>query len=312
MKLKVKIFLLLILFVSVFSVSLYAKSGEINSIDYNIVIKKDGKVAITEVWDVYLNKSDFSKVFQDGEIVSNIVIKEYNKDGSTKQVYEQVDNEENLKTYKYIYKDNELIIKSGASKEKRFLHISYELEQCVFVYLDCAELNLVLQNDKFPFESKEITGKVSFENDVKSFSQFNTWIHSDGISNVTKVEETGKINFYVEDNDQKEKLDIKVVFPVNVIDVDEYSIINGNRWEIIYEEELYNKTLKDRETKVEFMVHVVVFILGVALVIATIVLFIIICVKKYREKDNETEEEINDKINDKTLAKNKKINQQDK
>ena len=247
---------LILFFMNVLTVPVFADSGKINSINYNILITEDSKLEITEVWDVNLNNNIEHIVKKVPEIkpISNVKVKEYNKDGSVKKEYELVDVN-NLSTNKYSVKDNEIdiFVNKDVNHEKRFFSIEYTIENHINAYLDCAEFDLILQDKKFAFNSEEITGKITFSKPIGSLAGFNAWVHSDNLSSVTKVEELSQINFFVDGNNNNRQLDIKVAFPTEMLSIDSNKIIQGNRLKLIYEEEIAKTEEKTDDNQRKFI-----------------------------------------------------------
>ena len=281
--------ILFLIFFCFFAMPVFASSEKINSIDYNIVVTKDSKLEVTEVWNISLGRSNHKviKSFMHGKIVSNVFIKEYNKDSSVKIEYEEV-FEENSDPYKFYIKDNVLNINLDSSNnDKVYLSIEYVVEDAVNVYLDCAEFDFELQDKYFEYNSDEITGKISFEENVASLANFYTWIHSSSLSSVTKVDDYSSINFFIDGNSRYNKIDIKSVFPTNMINVDLDKVTNGNRLKFIFEEEILNNEKQAKESEKEFIINVIILVIGILAIIIVIVLIIVLIVKKKKEKNKD-------------------------
>ena len=58
MKTEQKILILFILFLSLFSISVYAGEQEWNSLNYDVTLNEDGSVDIIETWDVDISETN--------------------------------------------------------------------------------------------------------------------------------------------------------------------------------------------------------------------------------------------------------------
>lgn len=326
MKRTKSIIYMILFFIIVFTVPVFASDGEIKSIDYNIFITEDAKIEVTEVWEVEFNKDVESIVKKVPEVksIADITIKEYNKDGSVKHEFERVDID-SVTPNKYYIKDNNINIGIDNNGEKKFISIEYTILSHINIYLDCAEFDLILQDKNFGFDSTEITGKVTFAKSLNSLAGFNTWVHSKGVSNVTKVEELSQINFYVDENKSKKQLDIKVVFPINMLTVEYNKIIKGNRLKFIYEEEIVKNENKTEEGQKRLIINGIIITVAIssvtlALVFTVILIFKIKNLKRDEDKDKENEKTENnntsieneDKHIEKTVLKNQELETLDK
>lgn len=311
---------LILFFMIVLTVPVFADSGKINSINYNILITEDSKLEITEVWDVNLNNNIEHIVKKVPEIkpISNVKVKEYNKDGSVKKEYELVDVN-NLSINKYSVKDNEIdiFVNKDVNNEKRFFSIEYTIENHINAYLDCAEFDLILQDKKFAFNSEEITGKITFSKPIGSLAGFNAWVHSDNLSSVTKVEELSQINFFVDGNNNNRQLDIKVAFPTEMLSIDSNKIIHGNRLKLIYEEEIAKTEEKTDDNQRKFIMNMFVWVVAIVSALLAFILIIVLIVKirKIRKEKKELKRvniEIDEKNNDEKFVKNQEVETLDK
>lgn len=324
MKRTKSIIYMILFFIIVFTMPVFASDGEVKSINYNIFVTEDAKIEVTEVWEVEFNKGVESMTKRVPEVkgIADITIKEYNKDGSTKHEFERL-NINSVTPNKYYIKDNNINIGIDNNGEKKFISIEYTILNQVNVYRDCAEFDLILQDKNFEFDSTEITGKVTFAKPISSLAGFNTWVHSKGVSGVTKVEELSQINFYVDENKSRKQLDIKVVFPTNMVTVESSKMIKGNRLKFIYEEEIAKNENKTEVGQKKLIINGIIITIAVSSVTLAVVFIIILVfkiknLKKDVNKESDKKEENNisveneDKHVEKTVVKNQEIETLDK
>ena len=324
MKKTKSIIYMILFFIIVFTMPVFANSGDIKSIDYNIFVTEDAKIEVTEVWEVEFNKGveSITKRVPEVKGIADVAIKEYNIDGSIKHEFERI-NINSVSPNKYYIKDNNINIGIDNNGEKKFISIEYTILNHVNVYLDCAEFDLILQDKNFDLNSTEITGKVSFAKSINSLAGFNTWVHSNSVSSVTKVEELSQINFYVDENKNRKQLDIKVVFPTNMVTVESSKMIKGNRLKFIYEEEIAKNESKTEVGQKKLIMNGIIITIAIssatlAVVFIIILVFKIKNLKKNGNKENEKKENNNtsveneDKHAEKTVVKNQEIETLDK
>ena len=324
MKITKSIIYMILFFIIVFTMPVFANSGDIKSIDYNIFVTEDAKIEVTEVWEVEFNKGveSITKRVPEVKGIADVAIKEYNKDGSIKHEFERI-NINSVSPNKYYIKDNNINIGIDNNGEKKFISIEYTILNHVNVYLDCAEFDLILQDKNFDLNSTEITGKVSFAKSINLLAGFNTWVHSNSVSSVTKVEELSQINFYVDENKNRKQLDIKVVFPTNMVTVESSKMIKGNRLKFIYEEEIAKNESKTEVGQKKLIMNGIIITIAIssatlAVVFIIILVFKIKNLKKNGNKENEKKENNNtsveneDKHAEKTVVKNQEIETLDK
>ncbi len=324
MKKTKSIIYMILFFIIVFTMPVFANSGDIKSIDYNIFVTEDAKIEVTEVWEVEFNKGveSITKRVPEVKGIADVAIKEYNKDGSIKHEFERI-NINSVSPNKYYIKDNNINIGIDNNGEKKFISIEYTILNHVNVYLDCAEFDLILQDKNFDLNSTEITGKVSFAKSINSLAGFNTWVHSNSVSSVTKVEELSQINFYVDENKNRKQLDIKVVFPTNMVTVESSKMIKGNRLKFIYEEEIAKNESKTEVGQKKLIMNGIIITIAIssatlAVVFIIILVFKIKNLKRNGNKENEKKEKNNtsveneDKHAEKTVVKNQEIETLDK
>ena len=92
MKKTKSIIYMILFFIIVFTMPVFANSGDIKSIDYNIFVTEDAKIEVTEVWEVEFNKGveSITKRVPEVKGIADVAIKEYNKDGSIKHEFERI------------------------------------------------------------------------------------------------------------------------------------------------------------------------------------------------------------------------------
>ena len=326
MKKTKSIILLILFFVVLHVMPVFASNGEINSIDYNILVTEDAKIEVIEVWEVNFDKDTESIVRKIPEIkgLDNVTIKEYNKDGTVKHEFERI-NVNSVSANKYYIKDNDIYIgiDNTGKHDKKFISIEYTILNHINVYLDCAEFDLIIQDKNFDFDSTEITGKIKFAKPIDSLAGFNTWVHSNSVSSVTKVEELSQINFYVDGNKPNKQLDIKVAFPTDMLTVPANKVIKGNRLRLIYEEEIEKNSDKTELGQKKLILNGIIITVAIvsvtlAVIFTLILIFKIKNIKKDKNKvENKLKEddvsvELEDKNVEKIIVKNQEIETLDK
>lgn len=300
-RLSVLVFIFCVLFSFVGNVS-FAVTGKINSADYTVHIKEDGIVDVIEIIDLSLEKDIeiFSKRFDNNLEIKNFEIKEYNKEGEVKLEYEKVDNINDLKVNSYCFEDNILKVKVDKNVRK-YLSISYSLEDNINIYSDCVETNLVLQENDFDYSSYEITGKVQFEDESVNLKDIYVWGHSVNDTIIKRDDELNQIKFILDEKEENQKFDIKVVFPKEIVKTDDLELTNSDiTLDDIIEKE--NDIIQSKELKKQFEILnfklVNIIILVIVLIVVITILLVIIKKKMKKDKNNINENETEDVINE--------------
>ena len=305
------IFICVLVFIVTLSSKCYAaESQNINAIDYDIQMNKDGSAIVSEIWDMEINPEIgiIEKEFEDGIKVTGVEVSEYDSNGNEKIKYTCVDG--NLK-------ENEFAnIKSSEGKNvikikptipadcKMYFLITYKLENIYKKYNDCTEINICLQNNKFNFNSHEISGRIKFENTVEE-NDFKAWLTSKEKSEVS-MREDSIIYFSTDKNEANEILSLRVVLLNNAIEASEENKIDEDKLTSIIEEENAKIDAKKEQEKLDMIFDII--IVGMVIVIIVIIIIIVTIISLKRIKAKKIEKRI-DQLDD--LEDVKKENQKE-
>lgn len=287
-KLNILVLTFFILFLLLGNTS-FALTGKVNSADYTVCIKEDGSVDVIEIIDLSLEKDidNFSKRFDENIEIKNLAVKEYNKDGEVKIEYEKMNNKNELKVNSFSFEENILNIKIDKNVRK-YLSISYSFENKINIYTECAELDLVLQENDFDYFSGEITGKVQFENKGVNLNDIYVWGHAENDVIIKRVNEFNQINFILDEKEENQKFDIKVVFPKEIIKIDNLEIVNDDKTlEEIIEKENDIINIKELKTQSEILNIRLVNIIIIMLFIILVIIISILIIRKKTKKDSD-------------------------
>lgn len=277
--------------------------GTINSIDYEILIKNNSDIEVKELWEVTLDNSIdvINKEFEKNVKVKDVYVSEYDSSGNKKSDFTKIeDTNLSANTFSVIKTSNDndkIMLKlERITDDKIYVLISYTIENQSKYYLDCAEINVNLQNGMFNFKTEEISGRVIFEKELTSLEDINIWIHSNNNFEFT-MKSIEKINFYIEGNNNNEAIDLKIVCGTELFDnVSEENVIQEEKKQSIIDEENRYIAEKEAKNKNTLIVQMTIIIVVIVLIIAIIIVVVIKlfkmckCCKCDKEQENISED----------------------
>ena len=177
MKKSIRIVFLFVAIISIFLISnlncSYAKElvdGNIDAIDYEVLIKKNSDVVVSEIWEVTLDTTvdSVEKEFDDNIVIKDVLVTEYDKDGNKKNDLTKTEgtsiDPSSYSVVKQAENKYKVVVRTEKVHEgKIYFLLTYTIENAVNFYNDCAEININLQNDKFNFLTKEISGRTAIK-----------------------------------------------------------------------------------------------------------------------------------------------------
>ena len=313
MKKSIRIVFLFVVIISIFLISnlncSYAKvlvDGNIDAIDYEVLIKKNSDVVVSEIWELTLDTTvdSVEKEFDDNIVIKDVLVTEYDKDGNKKNDLTKTEgisiDPSSYSVVKQAENRYKVVVRTEKVHEgKIYFLFTYTIENAVNFYNDCAEININLQNDKFNFLTKEISGRIMFESEPTSLDNINVWIHSNTDSEFT-MKSIEKINYYIDGNKNRENVSIRVTCPIELFETENIDAVLENKLQDILEEEKNYVNNKLEMAKRDLIVNIVLLVIGVILIIILIVVIIIKKVKKSKIEPVKEENEMKENDIDKT------------
>ena len=261
------------------------KWQKLNNLEFNIVIKENGNVQVTENWDISIKGTQtLYKNFEiDEEKYSKIT------DISVKEIIDgNVTSYSNVNKYMYYLEENTyyaLDLKNGLfeiawgtelseKKIRRKYQITYTLVDAIANYNDCSEFYWQFLGENFNISANKIKGTITLPNGIQNKNDIRIWGHIESLNGNIKVKDKNTIFFNVSKYQKNQYLEVRVVLPPNI--VKSKNVDNGKTLELILQEE---KLYADSSNK-QRIVNGLIQIVGLVIILV-IVYFEIKAIKKY-------------------------------
>lgn len=192
-----KLLILFFVFAFVFFLSTSVEAGyqEINKLEYEVNLKKDGTAEIIEIWDIYI--SDTNTLFKTFEYdkekygqMMNVYVYEIEDDKTEKEltrIQEALFHVDKDCYYAVINDSGVYEIAWGVdledSEDTRTYKIKYTIDNPVKKYSDCSDFYWMFIADTNEIACKKVEGRIFLPREVKDLSNLKAWAHGnlDGI-----------------------------------------------------------------------------------------------------------------------------------
>ncbi len=231
MKLKNKFILSIsILFILIFGLSGVSKAGSLylNKIDFNVQINSDGSINVTETWDIDISSTNtlyktFKKDKSKYAEITNVNVKEITK-GIEKNLTKTNEWAYHVKKDYYYGTENEddnFEIGWGVgldnSKARKTYEISYTVKDAITKYNDYSELYWQFIGKDFEVSAKKITGNIILPSSVNNKEEIRVWGHTEGLNGTIYATDTNKIEFDLDNFKSGRYVEIRTLFPTELI-----------------------------------------------------------------------------------------------
>lgn len=225
-----------ILYIIIFSIAIIllgtvkSNAGDLNlnTLDFNVQINNDGSMDVTETWNIRIKqtntlyksfKTDSSKYSE----ITNVTVKDitngqgtdFIKDNNwayhvTKNHYYGTENEDgNFEIGWGVGLDNS----SGTRKYE----ISYTVKDAITKYNDYAELYWQFVGKDFEISSNKITGTIYLPANVSTIDNIKVWGHTEDLNGTIYATDTNKIEFEINNFRSGRYVEIRTMFPTELI-----------------------------------------------------------------------------------------------
>ena len=283
--------LMFLIFVSL-NINVYAAdSQKINAIDYDIQVNKDGSVIVEEIWDVQVNPEIgiIEKEFENEVKVTGAKVYEYDDRGNVKLEYTCVDTDLKEKEFSNIKSaegKNVIKIKPTIPADARiYFLLTYKLENVYKKYNDCTDINIVLQNSKFNFNSNQISGRIRFENPVDS-KEYKAWITSNEKSEIG-MRDDNIVYFVIDRNTSNQPASLRIVLLNDAVECEEDKIIKEDKLNSIVNEENAKIEVKKEQERIDTIFDIIILVVCAVIVIIISIIIIIVTLKRIKAKKIE-------------------------
>ena len=230
-KLKKVLLFLGILFLMVICAQTAVKAESylyLDNLEFYVKINEDASINITEYWDIEIEETNtLYKTFEtDNEKYTGITDVKVTEitDGRNKTFIKQNNWEYHVDSGKYYGTKNEegnFEIGWGVGLDNdydtRKYKIEYKVENAVTKYSDYAELYWQLLGDDFEIDASNITGTIILPANATTKEDIKVWGHIEDLNGTIYATDLNKIDFQVDRYRSNTMLEVRTLFPTEII-----------------------------------------------------------------------------------------------
>lgn len=233
----------------------------LNHLDFQAQIEQDGSMKVTEKWNIRIEdtntlyktfKTDKSKYTS----ISNVEVADITN--GKEQILKKQDKwAYHLPKGNYfggINEDKQFEIAWGVGLEDtsatRVYQISYEVKDAIAKFNDYAELYWQFVGQDFEIDAKNITGTILLPSSVRNKEEIKVWGHTEDLNGEIYATDTNKIEFHINQFRAGRYVEIRTLFPTQMITMSNRGENKERLEEVIQEETKWaNDANRRREMK---------------------------------------------------------------
>ncbi len=241
--------LFLILFILLGCNKSNASDLYLNNLDFNAKINQDGSMDVIETWDISVEDTNtLFKTFKTDSkkytSISNVQVTEVT--GSTEKSFNQIESLMYHVTKDCYYglknDDGNFEIAWGVGLDdesaNKTYKISYKVNDVIAKYNDYAELYWQFVGKDFEIDCKKVTGTIYLPQNASSKEDIKVWGHTEGLNGEIYATDLNKIEFEVNKFYSGRYIEIRSLFPTEII-------TNSNR---IYSKNILDEVVSEETT----------------------------------------------------------------
>ena len=228
----IKRFLITVFFISIFLLVLSIKSNAssdllLNSLDFQVNIDIDGSMRVIETWDIQIEdtntlyktfKSDSGKYSE----IKNVQVREITHGRTNfKEINTLMYHVTKNCYYGMINNDGDFEIAWGVGldndRDTRKYMITYTVEDAISKHNDYAELYWQFIGADFEINAKKITGTINLPESAQNKDEIKVWGHTEDLNGEIYVTDLDKISFEVNGFNAGRYIEIRTLFPTDMI-----------------------------------------------------------------------------------------------
>lgn len=231
MKIKKKILYIiafLLFFICIGTNQSKAGSLKLNNLDFQAQINADGSMDVTETWDINIRSTNtLYKTFKtDNSKYSGITnVRVTDITNGIANNFIQTDEWAYHVTKGYYYgtenDDDDFEIGWGvgldSSSARKEYEISYTVKDAITKYNDYAELYWQFVGSTFEVDANKITGTILLPSNVSNKDEIKVWGHTKNLNGTIYATDTNKIEFEIDNFKSGTYVEIRTLFPTNLI-----------------------------------------------------------------------------------------------
>ena len=298
------VLLFIVLFLIIGNKSNAASSDlELNILKFDVKILENGDMQVTENWNIDIEdtntlyktfKTDSSKYLDIKDVKVREITDGINKyfTETSKLMYHVTKDH----YYGLVNDDGDFEIAWGVGlddeSDTRVYEISYTVEGAVGKYSDYNQLYWQFVGEDFEIDAKKIIGTITLPKAVENKDEIRVWGHTAGLNGEIYVADNNKIEFTINDFKAGTYVEIRTLFPLNVLGGEVQRTYNHPILDDVLDEESVWAEEANR-LRNQRMMYVVIFYIVVAVISVLFIINIIRKIKLIRtRKEKKPSEEI--------------------
>lgn len=272
----------------------------LNNLDFNVQINNDGSMDVTETWDIYVSSTNtLYKSFETDSSkysgITNVIVKEITNGQNIN--FAKTDNWAYHVTKNYYYgtenEDGDFEIGWGVgldnSRGTRKYEISYTVKDAITKYEDYAELYWQFVGENFEISADKITGTIYLPSNAINKEDIKVWGHTEDLNGTIYATDLNKIEFELDNFRSGRYVEIRTLFPTELITSSERTKNKEILQTAINEETKWADKANARRERQEWIDKNLPIILFAVCVLINIILIIVYIKKiiKYSKKLKE-------------------------
>lgn len=280
------IFILVIFLILSFSNISNASSSNLllNNLDFIAQINEDGSMTVTENWDINIEdtntlyktfKTDKSKYSS----IENVEVKDVTN-GANKSLLKSNYWAYHMSKGQYfggMNSDGKFEIAWGVGledkRETRKYEIKYVVKDAIAKYSDYAELYWQFIGQDFEVSAKNVTGTIYLPSNANSKEEIKVWGHTQDLNGEIYATDTNKIEFTMNGFNTGRYLEVRALFPTQMITSSARGTNKDILDSVISEETVWaNEANQRRKNKETMNLFVTIIVFAICIVIGVILI----------------------------------------
>lgn len=245
----------IILFISIIllvltTFSIYVRADDSSSLyldklKFDVTVNEDGSMDVVETWDIDISHvNTLYKTFKmDDEkftSIKNVKVKDITANREFTQIDEEMYHVTENCYYGLINSKGDFEIAWGVGLDNRYAtrtyEISYTVVDAIGKYNDYAELYWQFIGADFEVDADKITGTITLPSNANSEDDIKVWGHTENLNGEIYVTDTNKIKFQLENFNAGRYVEVRVLFPTEMVESTGRTY-NENRYDEVIKEE---------------------------------------------------------------------------
>ena len=218
---------------------------ELNELNFDAKINADGSMDVRETWNIYVSdtntlfktfKRDSSKYSE----ITNVIVKDITSGKTFSEIYKEMYHVTKDCFYGLVNSNGMFEIAWGVgldnSADTRKYEISYTVKDAIAKYNDYSELYWQFIGEDFEIPADKVKGTIIFPMNAESKEDIRVWGHTEDLNGEIYVTDLNKIEFTINNYRGKNYVEVRSLFPNNMIEATN-RIYNYNILDKVIEEE---------------------------------------------------------------------------